>query len=158
MGAWKKLKLLFKIRKPASQVVSTVAEAGNKDRGWKTLSFWVTLLGSLAATGTALTGVIPPPAQLVAVTVLTAFYNILRGLQKADSPEIKGTLRTTEFWLSALGEGQKALVAFQMGGIHPNWMASATATVGALLAAGQNLSARQVTNELPATDAPKKKS
>lgn len=156
MGVIEKLKLLFKVRKPVGAIIDQVKEAKSPLTGWKTVAFWVTLLGSLASTAAALTGVVPAPVQLVATTVLSAFYNILRGLQKAESPEIKGTLRTTEFWLSALGEVQKGFVAVHAGGINPEWMSTATMIVGMALAAGQNLAARDVKAETAAPAAESK--
>lgn len=146
MGFLAKLKLLFKIRKPASDLVDNLKDA---KAGWKTIHFWVTLLGTLASTAAALTGIIPPQAQLIATTILQALYNIFRGADKADVNEVKGTFRTTEFWLSALTEVQKGLVAVETGGIHPEWMATLSTVVGMSLAAGQNLAARQPSSETP---------
>lgn len=144
MGIVEKLKLLLKIKKPVSDVVDAVKEV-KQTKKW--VHFSVTLLGSLIATAGALTGVIPPQAQLIAVTVLQVIYNIVRGADKAEVPEIKGTLRTTEFWLTGLGELQKGFVAFQTGGWYPEWMASAATITGMALAAGQNLAARNVKTE-----------
>lgn len=139
MGIVTKLKWLFKVQKPAGQVMDAVKEA-KKTKRW--FHFAVTLIGTLASTAGALTGVIPAPAQLIATTVLQALYNIVRGADKADNAEIKGTLRTTEFWLTALTEAQKAVVAVQTGGLNPEWLATSSMVVGMALAAGQNLAAR----------------
>jgi len=144
MGLIEKLKLLFKVKKPVEDVIDA-AKAASKTRKW--FSFVVTLVGTLGTTAAALTGVIPPQAQLVAVTVLQSLYNILRGADKAETSEIKGTLRTTEFWLTGLSEIQKTFVAFQTGGWYPEWMATATTVTGMALAAGQNLASRNVKAE-----------
>lgn len=144
-----KIKLLFKIQKPAGQLVATLKDAKDERRGWKTVGFWVTLVGTLGSTAGALTGIIPVTTQLIAVTVLQGFYNILRGAQNANSESLKGTFTTTEFWLSALSEIQKTFVALHTGGIDPAWMSSATAIVGATLAAGQNLAARNIAPNQP---------
>lgn len=139
LGFIDKIKLLFKMQKPLGEL----AKAGQDVKtGWKTLSFWVTFLGTLGSTAAALTGLIPAPAQLVITTVLQAAYNILRGAQKMESPTVKGFFTTTESWLSALAEIQKGLVAVEAGGIHPEWIGVATTIVGMSLAAGQNLAAR----------------
>jgi hypothetical protein len=139
MGLIEKLKLLIKIKKPVGEIVDAAKKA-KETKKW--LQFTVTLLGTLASTAAALTGVIPPQAQLIATTVLQALYNILRGAEKAESSDVKGTLRTTEFWMSGLTEVQKGLVSVQMGGINPEWMATSTALIGAALAFGQNLASR----------------
>jgi hypothetical protein len=139
MGLIEKLKLLLKVKKPIGDVIDAAKEA-NKTKKW--FSFVVTLVGTLATTAGALTGVIPPQAQLIAASVLQAIYNVIRGADKADQAEVKGTLRTTEFWLSGLTEVQKMFVALHTGGIDPVWMPTMTALVGAALAFGQNLAAR----------------
>jgi hypothetical protein len=139
MKLLEKIKLLFKVKEPAGELIDTLKTAKT---GWKTWGFWATLAGTLASTAAALSGVIPAQAQLVLTTGLQAIYNILRGASKADDPAVKGIFRTTEFWLSTLTEVQKGLVAVETGGINPEWMATATAIVGMALAAGQNLAAR----------------
>jgi len=140
MGFIDKIKLLFKIQKPLGNLVQSAKDVKT---GWKTIKFWVTFLGTLGATAAALTGIIPAQAQLIATTVLQALYNVLRGAEKMDSPTAKGIFTTTEFWLSALTEAQKALVVAETGGINPAWMTSATTLVGMALAAGQSLAARE---------------
>jgi len=139
MGFLEKFKLLFKVQKPIGEIAKAVSDV-KKTKKW--LQFSVTVLGSLAATAGALTGVISPVAQLVAVTVLQAAYNILRGADKAEDSDVKGTLRTTEFWTTGLAEIQKGLVAVQTGGVNAEWLASATLIVGYALSFGQNLSSR----------------
>lgn len=138
MGFIEKLKLLFKVKKPVSDVIEAVTEA-KRTKKW--LHFAVTLLGTLASTAGALTGVIPPQAQLIITTVLQALYNIMRGADKADSQEVKGTLRTTEFWLTGLTEAQKMFVGLHAG-IGSEWLSSAAMFTGAALAFGQNLASR----------------
>lgn len=147
MGLIEKLKLLFKVRKPLGEVADAVEEA-KKTKKW--VHFAVTLLGTLVTTALALKGVIPPVYQLIAVTVFQALYNIIRGADKADNAEIKGTLTTTEFWMTALAEVQKAFINLQTGGINPEWMVTSTAAIGAALAFGQNLAARHI-NHPPVT-------
>lgn len=155
MGLIAKLKLLLKIQKPAGQIIGQMKELNDGKRGWKTLGFWVTLVGTLSSTTLALTGIIPAPVQLIVTTALQAIYNIMRGAQGADSLLIKGTLTTTEFGLSVLTEIQKGLVAVEAGGIRPEWMTAATGIVGASLAFGQNLACRAPAKEEPLTPADK---
>jgi len=140
MGFIAKLKLLFKIQKPLGELAKSAKDVKS---GWKTLKFWVTFLGTLASTAAALTGIIPPQAQLIATTILQALYNIVRGAEKMDSPDTKGLVTTTEFWLTTLGEVQKGIVAAQTGGINPEWFATASTIVGMALAAGQNLASHE---------------
>lgn len=144
MSLIEKIKLLFKVQGPITQISREVKDA-TKTRKW--LHFTVTLLGILASTAATLTGVIPPQAQLIVTTVLQALYNIMRGIDKVDATEVKGTLRTTEFWLTALAEVQKGIVATQMGGVNPTWLAESSTIIGLALAAGQNLAGRGLNNE-----------
>lgn len=149
MGLIEKLKLLVKVRKPVGDVIEA-AQTAKKTKKW--FSFAITLIGTIGTTAGALAGVIPPQAQLIVTSVFQAIYNVLRGLEKAEGPEIKGTLRTTEFWMSGLTEAQKMFVALNTGGIDPVWMPTMTALVGAALSFGQNLAARNVTKEEPKTN------
>lgn len=139
MGFIEKIKLLFKIQKPLGEL----AKAGKDVKsGWKTLKFWITFTATLGSTAAALTGLIPAPAQAVAVSIINGIYNILRGAEKMESSDTKGLATTTEFWLTALTEAQKGIVAMEVGGINPALMTSLSMGVGALLAAGQNLASR----------------
>ena len=139
-----KIKLLFKIRKPAGEIVKQLK--GVK-RGWKTLAFWITLLGSGLSTVGALTGIIPPIAQLAATTALTVVYNILRGAKKQEEAGVRGPFRTTELLVTSLNEIQKGIVAAQAGGINPEWFTMAHAIssmiAAAAAAAGQSMAAQQ---------------
>lgn len=139
MGFIEKLKLLFKVKSVASDISDEVQEV-KKTKKW--LHFIVTLLGTLLTTASAAAGLLSPMTQLIVVTILQCVYNIVRGADKADSDEIKGTFRTTEFWMSALSEVQKGFVSLQAGGVNPEWMVTSTALIGATLSFGQNLAAR----------------
>lgn len=149
MSFLEKIKLLLKINKPAGEMLDAVAEA-KKTKKW--IHFTVTALGILISTAAALSGAIPPQVQLVVTTILQALYNIIRGADKADDEAVKGTLRTTEFWMTALTEVQKGIVATQMGGINPEWLAVSSTVIGLALSFGQNLAARAPID--PNVDAP----
>lgn len=139
-----KLKLLFAVRKPVGEITDAFASVKKTK---KYVSFAVTVLGSLITAVSALNGLIPPIYAIIATTALQAAYNILRGLDKADSAEVKGTLRTTEFWMTGLNEVQKVFLATQTQGINPEWLAMSSTIVGMALAAGQNLAARTPAKE-----------
>jgi hypothetical protein len=142
MSLLKKLKLLFKIRKPTNQLIEQITNAKDDNRGWKTAGFWITTIGILVSTVSALTGIIPASTQIIIVTVLQAIYNILRGAQNAEMTSQKGIFKTTEFWTTVFAELQKALVVYQTAGVTPEMMSAATSVVAVSLAAGQNLSTR----------------
>lgn len=142
MGLIEKLKLLFKARKPATDIINQVQTIKS---GWKTWQFWATLVGSLGALVASLQGIIPLEASLIATTALTFLYNVLRGATKADVVGVKPLLQTSEFWLSILGYAQTAILALQTGGIDPKWVMTASGFISAAIGMGQNLAAQQPT-------------
>ncbi len=101
MGFIEKIKLLFKIQKPAGEVVTAVQEV-KKTRKW--VHFTVTLIGVLMTTVAALADYISPQMQLIVSSLFQAVYNIMRGAEKSETNEVKGTFTTTEFWLSGFTE------------------------------------------------------
>lgn len=139
MGFTEKLKLLFKIEKPLNETIVAVKDV-KKTKKW--IHFIVTILGVGGSTVAALQGYIPPYVSLIITTVFQSLYNIVRGADKADDNEVRGTLRTTEFWLTALTEIQKGIVATQEGRVSPEWLATSSAVIGFFLSLGQNLAAR----------------
>lgn len=140
MGLIEKLKLLFKVRKPATDIINQVA---NVKSGWKTWQFWATFVGSLGALAASLKGIIPLEGSLITTTALTFLYNVLRGATKADVVGVKPLLQTSEFWISILGYAQTALLALQTGGIDPKWVMASSAFITAALGMGQNLAGQQ---------------
>ncbi len=143
MGLIEKMKLLFKARKPATDIINQVQ--GIKT-GWKTWQFWAALVGSTGALVASLKGFIPLEASLIATTALTFLYNVLRGATKADVVGTKPLLQTSEFWMSILGYAQTALLALQTGGIDEKWVLMAAAFTTAALGMGQNLAGQQPTD------------
>jgi len=142
MGFIEKLKLLFKARQPAIDIINEVKEV---KAGYKTVPFWITLIGSALSLVAALQGMVPASVSLVATTALTFFYNVLRGATKADTTAQKPLIQTTEFWLGVLGQVSAALVALKQGGVNPAWLTTASTAVGIAMAAGQNLAGQQPT-------------
>lgn len=147
MGLIEKIKLLFKARQPAIDIINEVK--GVKS-GWKTIPFWITLLGSAIALVAALKGFIPLEASLVSTTALTFLYNVLRGATKADVPGTKPILQTSEFWLGVLAQLSNAFLALQTGGISPEWIVTASGVVSLAMGAAQNLAGQQPTTVVPA--------
>lgn len=146
MGFIEKLKLLFKIRKPASDLIDQVKEAKS---GWKTWQFWITTLGLLSAVVTAASGLIPMSyviAITTAIALITALYNVWRGAEKAQQPGQKPFFQTSEFWVSILACLATALMRLKSGGIDPKWSETAMSAITVILGslgAGQNLAGQQ---------------
>jgi hypothetical protein len=140
MGAIEKLKLLFKAWKPAGEFINEVKGARKK---YKTIPFWVSILGSGVAIVGALQGVIPATAAVVATATLTGLYNIVRGLDKADQEGTKPALATTEFWIGVLGIVSAQIVDVQTAGVNNAALVTAQSVIAAAMAAAQSLAANQ---------------
>ncbi len=118
-------------------VVSSLTSAGV---GWRTIHFWVTLVGSLLSYMATLKEFIPPTWALIITTVLTASYNIMRGMDKAvDDKEPKPWYKTTEAWLNIGAQIQNALVTMQTGGVGTNQLTEANVILTGILATANNL-------------------
>lgn len=135
-----KIKLLFKIAKPAQQVAGEVKKI---KAGYKTVTFWISLVGSLLALAGAASGFIPATVSLIITTILTAIYNILRSLDQATQPGVDPIFQSTRFWIGMLGQFSAALLALQSGGISAPWIVTAQSILAAIMAAAQGVGANQ---------------
>ncbi len=125
MGFIEKLKLLLKVRQPVTDLINEVKSI---KAGYKTIPFWITVIGTVLS--------------VIVATVLTAFYNILRGATKTDVTDVKPIFQTTEFWMGVFAELQNAILALQAGGINPKWLALSALVIGAAMSCGQNLASQ----------------
>ena len=133
MSIMQKLVLAWKGRK----VLASLSDAG---KGFKKISFWVTLLGSLLSYMAALKELVPPTYALIITTVLTAAYNILRGMDKAvDDNPTKPWYRTTEDWLGIGAQIQNAIVTMQTGGVSTDFMLKMNTILTAAMMVGRDL-------------------
>jgi hypothetical protein len=142
-----KIKLLFVAKKPVTEIVGELKQIKT---GYKTVSFWVTLVGSLVSLGATVSGFLPATYALIITTVLTAGYNILRGIQNAGVDGNTPITQSTRFWMGLLGIVANALTSLQTGGVNPQWLLSANAFIAAIMSAAQNIGATQ-----PDPNAPK---
>lgn len=120
-----------------------VDQLGGTKKGWKTLVFWVALLGNLATLAASLKGMVSPEAYLVSTTAIAAVYTILRGALKSEQTGVTNWWTTSEFWLSVGTGASGALLALQQGGINPAWLGVANTVLGASLTAARDLSHKQ---------------
>ena len=136
MSLIEKIKLLFKIKDPALKLIDGVKQFKS---GYKTVTFWMTLLSGVLTLVGALKGFIPPEAALVVTVVLTAFYNFIRGFEKMDQNALRPMIRSTEFWAGVLGLVSTAIVNIQTGGVNPAWLVSMQSAIAAAMAGAQAL-------------------
>jgi hypothetical protein len=137
---WEKIKLLLKIRKPAEDVSNDIKEI---KRGWKTLSFWLVLIGHLGSLVAAAQGVLDPKLALILNTILAVLYNILRGVNKSQEEGVREWWKTTEVWMSVGSQLSAGSLALQQGGINPAWLVTASTVLNAVLALSRDLSHKQ---------------
>ncbi len=132
-----KIKLVLTYRKPVCEIIE-----GGKDikRGWKTLPFWVTFLGSILSALASFKGLIPPLIALFIVTGLTVVYNVLRGLLKAEEDGTRPTWKSTEVWMGVLGQVSSGLLALQAGGVTAPWLITASSAIALAMAFARDLS------------------
>lgn len=136
MKLTQKIGLLFKIRKPAGAVLDSIKDV---KRGYRKIGFWVALLGSLLGCAAAVADLMPPEAALIVTAVLTAAYNVVKGLQSTEKNTQSGTFISSTFILSTLAIVQTALMTIHEGGVKNQWLILAMSVIGATLSAGQNL-------------------
>lgn len=140
MGFIQKIKLLFIVKKPVGEIADAVAEA-KKTKKW--LHFTATVLGIVTTGIAAYAGYMDPQLYVLVSSALNAIYNIVRGADKADNSDVKGTFTSTELYVSAFTEAQKFVVVAHAGGANYPWIDSLASFLNLIaLVAGQNLAAR----------------
>lgn len=137
MGLINKVKALWAARR----VVKNMSDI---KRGWKTISFWMTLMANIVSLAGALQGLIPATTAAVFITAANAIYNILRGLSKSQENNVRGYWKTTEFWLAISGEISKGVVSLETGGISTPFLASLGTVTAGVIAINRDLA-----NKLP---------
>ncbi len=153
MGLIEKLKLLFKARQPATDIINEVKTLKS---GWKSWQAWATIFGSLLSLAAVFEGVLPKSTALIIVVALTFLYNIFRGAAKADVPSQKPFFKTSEWWITVGTYAMTAITMLQTGGVNPNWLATAGIVLGMAMGAGQNLAGQQPTpGAVAPTETPK---
>jgi hypothetical protein len=135
-----KIKLLFAVKKPVTALVNDVKQIKS---GYKTLTFWVTIIGGLISVCSALAGFIPPTIALIISTALGVLYNIVRALQNAGVDGVTPVAQSTRFLVMVAGIVYAGLLSLKAGGVDPKWVETAIAILGAIGAASQSLGAQQ---------------
>lgn len=132
-----KIKLLFSAAKPAANLAGQLKEVGS---GWKTIHFWVSLLGSAISLAASIKGFIPADISLIVTTALVASYNIMRGFDKTDSSVVHPPFQSTEFLMGLLAQLSNAVLALQQGGIASTHLVIAGTVLAGAMSIAQNLS------------------
>jgi hypothetical protein len=78
MNFIKKIKFLFKIRRPIKNIGGIIMQKP----GWKTSEFYLTVLSNLIAIAGALNGVLDPKTAAIIMAVLNGLYTTLRTVAK----------------------------------------------------------------------------
>lgn len=138
------IKLLFKSAKPAGKFINQVKGARKL---FKTIPFWVTTISSAIALVASLQGFIPATLGVIIISVLTAAYNILRGLDKTNQEGVKPVLLSTEFWIGAAGILSTMIIDMQNAGVSSQFLATVQTVLAGVMAAAQNIGANQPSPE-----------
>lgn len=123
-------------------------------KGYKTITFWMTVLLSLSSVITALAGYIPAKVSLIITVVLTCFYNLLRAVQNAQVPGVTQWWKSTRLWSGAFAIILAALISIRDGGVSAPWIGSAIGVLTAIIAASQAIGAQQPKENLPSDSPP----
>lgn len=84
MGILQKLKLLITLNAYFEKDVKEATTMDGTKPGWKTTEFWLTVASQVATIWGSVQGFIPPKYAVIATSVGTAIYTILRTLAKAQ--------------------------------------------------------------------------
>lgn len=141
-----KIKLLFSIRQPVTDLVGEVKQAKS---GWNTLPFWLSVLTTLGTLAAALTGYLAAPTALIITTSITVLYNILRAIQNAGQPGIQPLMLSTRFWTGILGILAAGITSLQAGGVNPTWLVTASGVIAAVMSGAQSIGAVQPADTTP---------
>ena len=132
---WNKIKLVWQGRKIAENLL-------NLRSRWKEPAFWASLLGNALTAIGSYQGLIPAEYTkwlIIANAVLTAGYNYVRGLQKAETDGVKPYSRSSELWLGLATMANNALLDMHSGGIATPTLAATTVVLGHAIAAARDL-------------------
>lgn len=127
-------------------------------KGYKTVTFWMTILLSLSSVVTSLAGYIPTKLALIITVILTCLYNLLRAIQNAQIEGVTVWYKSTRLWSGALAILLAAFVSIRDGGISAPWVGSVIGVLTAVIAAAQAIGAQQPKTDLPSPDSPSKAS
>ncbi len=130
-----KIKLIWQGR----SVAENLLQLGSR---WREPTFWVALLGNLTTAIGAYQGLIPAeytPILIIANSIITAGYNYVRGLQKAETDGVKPYSSSSEFYLGLATMANNALLDMHSGGISTAWVAASTVVLGHAIAAARDL-------------------
>lgn len=140
MSIVEKIKLLFKAAKPVGQFVDQIKGARMK---YKTIPFWISIVGGLVAIVGSLQGFIPATTGVIVTASLGAAYNILRGLDKTGQVGVKPAIQSTEFWVGIGAILSASIIEVQTAGVNNDVLVAVQTGLGAIMAAAQSLGANQ---------------
>lgn len=134
MTLLEKIKLLFVVRKPVEKLAEDVKEI---KKGYKTISFWATVLLSLTSVVGSLQGYIDPKISLIITVFLGCTYNILRAIQNSQIEGVTPLIYSTRFWTGILTILLASLTSLKDGGIAAPWVISGISLIGGIMTLAQ---------------------
>ncbi len=146
MSIIEKVKLLIKIRKPASDLVEEIEK---KKDNYKSVAFWMTVILGIISCVASLEGLIPARIGVISTIALGCVYNILRAIKNAQIEGVTPTIRSTRFWIGIISILSASLISLQSGGISDEWVKTAIAVMGGVMAIAQALGAKEPKPDTP---------
>lgn len=129
---FEKIKLIWKGRSIAQNLIQLRSR-------WKEPTFWVALLGNVITAFAAFKHAIPPQTAIIINALLTAGFNYVRGLEKAETDGVKPYSTSSEFWLGLATMANNAMIDMQTGGISTTYLAGSTILLGHAIAASRDM-------------------
>lgn len=84
-------------------------------------------------------GIIPPQLVIILNASLTAIYNYLRGIEKAETDGVKPFKSSSEFILSLMTTANNAIIDMETGGVSTYYLGAASIALTHAVAAGRDL-------------------
>lgn len=132
---WAKISLIWKGRAIAEQLM-------NLKSRWKEPTFWLSLLTNAASAIASIKGILPEqyaPAVIVLNALVTAGYNYVRGLQKAQTDGVAPYTTSSEFWMGLATMANNALIDIHTGGVSTTYVMGSSILLGHAIAAARDL-------------------
>jgi hypothetical protein len=132
--------LLFKAKKPLTDLAD---EFKTVKSNWKSPAFWFIVLGTFGTLAALVQGIVPAMTSLIITTTLGVLYNVGKAVEDAQKPGVNPPLTSTKFWVGILAIVSAGLIQLKSGGLQAEWVTSAIALIGSIMAAAQAVGANQ---------------
>lgn len=85
MTLWKKVKLIFGLRKVVNQTIKEATHMEGTKPGYKTTEFWLNILTNIITIVGTLKGVIPEQTAAIIIASANGIYGVVRAIAKKQA-------------------------------------------------------------------------